>query len=185
MGITIEQYRAVIGTFVRIKMIKITRTSLNWSMSSHIFLNIMFYIITIMIINMKSNDIEMNPGPNNYCDLNVCHLNIQSMKRNREKLTQIQVQLASNYDIVTVSETWLSADDPDDSYSLKGFQPIFRRDRLIRRGGGVAAWVSNRLVAQRLPELENPNIESLWLKIRSQNSIFLTCVIYRPPSHES
>ena len=47
---------------------------------------------------------------------------------------------------------------------------------------GVAAWVSDRLVAKRRLDLEIADLEAMWLEIRSQNNVFLLCTIYRPPN---
>ena len=64
---------------------------------------------------------------------------------------------------------------------MKGYQP--RKDISSRYiGGVVATWISNKLIAQRRRDLESPDIEGLWLEIRSNNSKFLTCTIYRPPN---
>ena len=49
-------------------------------------------------------------------------------------------------------------------------------------GGGVPAWASDKLVARRRNDLENTEIEAMWIDIRSHNNIFLLCVIYRPPN---
>jgi hypothetical protein len=46
----------------------------------------------------------------------------------------------------------------------------------------VAAWVSDRLIARRRIDLESTEIEAMWIEIRSQNNIFLLCVLYRPPN---
>ena len=89
MGIDIEQYRLVIGLFgarIRVKhlsirmaniciYIKLLMTNLN--------LDVVTVTIIIIILWMCSNDIERNPGPTNilHRDLELCHLNIQSLKK--------------------------------------------------------------------------------------------------------
>jgi hypothetical protein len=47
------------------------------------------------------------------------------MKKNNEKLKHVELQLSNMFDIITVSETWLSADDSNDKYALKRYHPIF------------------------------------------------------------
>ena len=54
---------------------------------------------------------ERNPGPvqhdhNNSTrrDLRICHLNMQSMKQNKEKLKHVELELCSTFDIITVSD---------------------------------------------------------------------------------
>ena len=193
MDVCIEQYRMVIGLFVRARFGKMTFWINNFGLfighSIIANLNIAHYIIVILLIQMCDNDIERNPGPvhhdqnsSTHRDLTNCHLNMQSMKK-KEKLKHDELELCSTFDIITVSETWLSVDDSNDNYTLNKYHPLFRRDRGNGRGGGgVAAWVSDKLVARRRNDLDNPEIEAMWIEIRSHNNIFLLCVIYRPPN---
>jgi hypothetical protein len=71
----------------------------------------------------------------------------------------------------------------DAGYTINGYQPIMRKDRLHDApGGGVTAWVSNNLVVNRRHDLELLDTESLWLEVRSHNNKFLLCSAYRPPN---
>ncbi len=167
MGIGIDQYRCSIGLFCRAKFVTLTIRIIppllhNVLMSG--FANIAYLFVIHAIILLISSDIEINPGPDSVKisrQLSICHLNIQSIKRNSEKLDHISVQLCTQFDIITVSETWLTADEINQNYNLKNYHPIHRRDRGIGRGGGVAAWVSVRLVSKRREDLERPDIEAL------------------------
>ena len=94
-----------------------------------------------------------------------------------DQIKHISLQLSA-YDIITLSETWLTSDISDDAFTMKGYQP--RKDRSSRYiGGVVATWISNKLIPQRRRDLESPDIEGLWLEIRSNNSNFPICTIYR------
>ena len=70
----------------------------------------------IILLCRLANDIEINPGPQVdttnimklHRKLSVCHLNIQSMKRNKEKVKHVSLKLGKRYDIITLSETWLT-----------------------------------------------------------------------------
>ncbi len=66
-------------------------------------MNIMYYLTVILLIHVIDNDIERNPGPNDYHsrDMHICHLNMQSMKRNKEKIKHLDLQLGSKFDIIT------------------------------------------------------------------------------------
>ena len=73
--------------------------------------NLAFLLFGITQLCTLANDNEKNPGPNterNISNLKICHINIQSMKRNSDKVKHISLQLGNVYDIITVSETWLS-----------------------------------------------------------------------------
>ena len=195
MGICTEQYRMSIGMFVSARIICKRSPPFSGKCSfgifSLIFLNIVFSMTIILLLFAYDNDIESNPGPplghGSYVDsdkshgLNICHLNIQSIQRNKEKIKHIKLQLAGNFEIITVSETWLTANDSNQNYLLDNYG-LFRRDRNDgRSGGGVGAWVSDRLVVRHRHDLERVDCEAMWLEIRSRNNLFLLCVVYRPP----
>ena len=155
-----------------------------------LFRNISFYRYVVIQLHIKANDIERNPGPNDQrganSNMKICHVNMQSMKRNRDKINQLDVQLGGVFDIITVSETWLDSSIPNTNFKLQGYQPIFRKDRSGESaGGGVAAWVSDNLIAKERRDLELPFTEALWLEIRSHNNVFLICTVYRPPSEDA
>ena len=99
-----------------------------------------------------------------------------------EKLDHISLSLADNYDIITLSETWLKSSNDSSQLCLPGFQSPFRKDRINDQGfGGVLAWVNVRLAAKRRADLEIIGLEAMWLEIRAHNNKFLLCTVYRPP----
>ena len=126
---------------------------------------------------MLSGDIEPHPGPPPTNQLSICHLNIRSLST--IKLLAIKHQLIQNFDIITLSETFLSNDTLHD-LSIEGFHPIIRKDR-DAHGGGVAAYVSLNLIVKRCIEYEVASLECLWLEIHSKNNKFLLATCYRPP----
>ena len=65
-------------------------------------------------------------------------------------------------DILCITETWLNEDISDDIVSLPNYS-LMRDDRLSRRGGGVAIWLSNNLA---FTQLRVANIHGLvYLKV--------------------
>ena len=124
-----------------------------------------------------------NPGPhptNAYCDITLCHVNIRSLSQ--DKLRCIKTSLGQDYDIIAVTETFLSACNQDSDYDLPGFHRILRRDRAGGVGSGVALYVSRAMRVKRRTDLEIPGIEVMWVEIRLHNNTFLKAVAYRPPS---
>ena len=67
-------------------------------------------------------------------------------------------------DVLWLNETFLKPDIPDSFYSIPGFT-IFRRDRQTRNGGGVLAFVTDELSVFRRKDLDNLNLEILWLEV--------------------
>ena len=97
--------------------------------------------ILINILILLSHDVHPNPGPNYEThDISICHSNIRSLKA-PDRLLHIKLALANQFDIITLSETWLSSGDPSDNFCINGYQKPFRRDEGKERHGGVLAWV--------------------------------------------
>ena len=186
MGIGLVQYRACIGLFNSLKCS--SNSSLNCVSIVFMFMlftNLMLCLLLTLLF--VSGDIHPNPGPQNNNEplpVRLCHINIRSLKAKFEneflKLDVLKNEIANQFDIITISETWLSDTDNDSSLLISGFQEPFLLNRKTL-GGGVACWVANHLAVKRRPDLEIVGLESLWLEIRIENKIFLLCTTYRPP----
>ena len=177
MGISLQAYRRAIGTFNGATNVVLCKDS-----SSYIFilgakgLLILFIVFQFLIL---SGDIEMNPGPEmqNWGGISICQLNAHSL---HDKLSAIKNNLADTYDIIAVTETLLRPYHQFD-LSILNYHEVIRLDRKDRGGGGCAIYVKNNLLYTRLVHIELPTIESIWLKIRSHNNVFIFCTCYRPP----
>jgi hypothetical protein len=140
--------------------------------------------ILINLLLLLSNDVHPNPGPNwNYSDISLCHTNIRSLKA-KDRLLHVNCHLAKKFDVITLSETWLTANDESTDFQLPGYQPVLRRDRGtgVEGYGGILAWVSNNVACKRRSDFELAEIEAMWLEIRTKNNKFFLCVLYRPPN---
>ncbi|KAK9731868.1 hypothetical protein QE152_g13262 [Popillia japonica] len=85
--------------------------------------------------------------------------------------------LTYKYDIVVISETWLSANIPDDAISLQGFA-LVRRDRATR-GGGVCIYYRSHLRATYIPC--ETSFEQAWVGFQLGNRKVAVGVFYNPP----
>ena len=125
--------------------------------------------------------------------LKLCHINARSLlafcndfRSNSVKMDEFRFVLSESfeYDIISISETWLTESASNESSDL--YLPnytIFRKNRQIlnSRGGGVAFYVSNNIKAVPRLDLSSDTIELLWLEITTNNKALLTGVCYRPP----
>ena len=135
------------------------------------------FVVKIMLLT-RSGDVHPNPGPLTNCsDLCVTHINAWSI---REKIDTIQSE-ADTFDIITVSETWLTKDDEENVY-LAGFHPPVRRDRPNAPYGGVAIYIRNNLVCKKRPDLAIPGLEAVWAETKLNQTRLLVGSFYRPPS---
>ena len=90
---------------------------------------------------LLSGDIETNPGPPSLTDLLVMHININSI---RNKIDLMEAEYG-HFDVITVSETWLSDSISNDSIHMTNFHPPIRLDRPNDAHGGVAIYIKNNL----------------------------------------
>lgn len=134
----------------------------------------------------KSIRYHANETPNNtfgllkkgirISNINVCHL--------LNKIDEIDLLLKEkqSVDILGICETFLDHEIPDELVKLDGFN-FERRDRVGKAGGGVITYLSETVNYKRRRDLENSDIETIWLEILVPNSkSFLYCSAYRPPS---
>jgi len=112
--------------------------------------------------------------------LNVCHVNIRGL--NESKLACIKASLCETYDVITISETFLSENHTTVDLSLPGYYDIIRKDRPTF-GGGVAVYVKSNISYSRKVEFECDGLESIWLAINTCDGQILLCTVYRPPNN--
>lgn len=119
-------------------------------------------------------------------NLNIGHFNGQSINPNArpDKFDEIKEILKDCYlDVIGVSETWLKSSTTNKMVAVPGYK-LVRNDRLVRRGGGVAFYISDKLrtrVIDRSPA--NSSIEYLFIEVSLGNIKVAVGVIYRPNGH--
>ena len=135
-----------------------------------------------LLLLRLAGDIEINPGPlsgKSSSKLSVCHANVRSI-RSLEKFEHIRIELTEKYDIITLSETWLTSENSSEDYSIPNYDGPLRRDRADGYGG-LAVWIKSNLYSKHRKDLEDNQFENLWLEIRNNNERFLLCCLYKPP----
>ena len=110
--------------------------------------------------------------------LSLCHINIRSLSR--VKLLAIKTSLIEDYDIITLSETFLHQGIGSDLFSINGFHDILRKDR-DGHGGGVAIYIKDNIAYKRLYDYEVDGIEAIWVSVQTSEGKILICNCYRPP----
>lgn len=123
-----------------------------------------------------SGDIESNPGP--LQQLKIVHVNARSLS------TKLDLFIAEShaYDIMTISETWLSDSDSNVNLAIPNFHLPIRRDRPGDRHGGVAIYVRDTLICKPRPDLQVPGLEAVWIETKIGQESFLVGSFYRPES---
>ena len=59
------------------------------------------------------------------------------------------------------------------------------KNRIGKTGGGVAVYVADHIGALRLNELESPDLELLWVKLKAGSNVLLLGICYRPPNSKA
>ena len=93
------------------------------------------------------------------------------------RLDEIESTLcvSKNVDILTISETWLKTEIPDDDIAIDNYS-IFRKDRSETTTndedegyGGVCIYPRNNLpIIKRCSELELDNVEIIFIELKDQ-----------------
>ena len=150
---------------------------------------------------MLSGDtgVSLNPGPTdyNYNDpdeqarknrkhvMSVAHLNVHSVASRENFYLLKQTVTTKNFDIFTVSESWLDLTECDVDIFIPGYT-TFRQDRgPHKRGGGVLIYVKDiykACVIEKWSSVSESNFQQLWWKVQCKTfKSFLLCIVYRPP----
>ena len=71
-------------------------------------------------------------------------LNVQSLRFHQPDLALLLDTMTSKPDIILLTETWLTENDPIDKLNIKRYQPFESKPRTFskRRSGGVGAYFS-------------------------------------------
>ena len=87
-----------------------------------------------------------------------------------------------NADIALISETHFKTRHTNESMGIAGYT-LYRRDREGRRGGGVAAYVSNQLQSSEwsCTTAYDRRIETMWIHVTGPGKHSFICVLYHPP----
>ena len=112
------------------------------------------------------------------------HLNIRSIQSNLSKLGQYVANLNTNFDIIGISETWLS-DLNQNTYQLDGYnhESLVKPDRTH---GGVSMFISSLIPYRVLNEIciVVKDIECLFIEIELNGFKIYIGTIYRTPDSD-
>ena len=120
---------------------------------------------------------------NNPINLSLLHLNIRSLQKKINNLSNCLTNSNIQFSIIGISETWLR----DDSHSvdIDGYRFI-HKNRPNRTGSGVGLFISENLEFKLRPDLcfDNPNIaESLFIEIKKPKvKNIIVGIVYRAPN---
>jgi exonuclease III len=107
------------------------------------------------------------------------HLNIQSLFNKSIDLHNLLLQYS--FDLFSLNETWLKTHMNNSCLYLDGYK-IFRLDRMVKKGGGVAILVKNSYNASIENTLLTDNVELLHVSLQLPASKAINIIsVYKPP----
>ena len=173
MGNSLSDYRLSIGLY---NNVKIVTSYMSIGVRS---VSIICIIICLMLLLLLvCGDVELNLGPAKLKSLSICHVNIRGLSEN--KILAIKNTLSDKFDIITLSETFLSANSSTDLH-IPGFHAILRRDR-PSFGGGIAVYIRDNIIYKRCYDKDSLDVENMWIEVNTCEGKLLICNIYRPPN---
>ena len=140
------------------------------------------YVDNNIECNVLADSVNKDGSADN-CDFELlAHLNVRSLAN---KVADLQNWLSNNpYDLLGLSETWLTEEHSDSLLSIKGYK-FERRDRGTH-GGGVGCFISKNISYVRRSDLESAALEIMWLELKRTNSSSLFIGnLYRKPDNQS
>ena len=103
------------------------------------------------------------------------------------KLSHIKILLQETQkeiQILGITETPLS-DFNTSQLDVEGYDFI-RKDRDRGLGGGIGCYIRKDLNWHRRTDLEDKNVEAIWIEVYIKNSgSLLLCIMYRPPDPQN
>ena len=117
--------------------------------------------------------------------LKIAHLNVNRLL---SKIHSLRDLLETHrFDVLTVSETWLTSNILDSEISIEGYHTA-RRDRshsVKSRGGGSLIYVRNGIQFTFKESFSTTGSECLWIEVTRKfcKPLFI-CSVYRPEEHK-
>ena len=99
----------------------------------------------VKVVNSKPNISQNNStliSKTENSKVSELHLNIRSLKPHFDKLEALILSLESPLDIICITETWLTKNDPSESWLINGYNQYFTKNRETT-GGGVMIQARN------------------------------------------
>ena len=120
----------------------------------------------------SAEEAKLKPSCSKSNSFSLLHLNIRSLQRNFDKLTEFLDNLDFEFKVICISETWCSKNVRCNIlYKIRNYNSIHQIRGNGKAGGGMAMFIHNTLIYNMKPDLSinNDNIEALCIEIVNNN----------------
>lgn len=116
-----------------------------------------------------------------YQNLCLAHLNICGL---RHKIPDIHnILTCRQIHVLALTETKLNNKVKDFQLNIRNYR-LYRKDR-NRKKYGVALYIQNHIPVKQRSDLEEENLEMIWVELCRKTKIVLVGCCYRPPGDRS
>ena len=106
--------------------------------------------------------------------------NSRSLAKN-DALEHLYIELKeNNVDIAIITETWFTQIHADETFTLNGYN-LIRKDRINRKGGGVALYIKQLFTYDQIFIEEYREFEVIWIRMKINRENIYVAAIYHPP----
>ena len=114
--------------------------------------------------------------------ISLCQVNVRSICA-PSRILDLEILTAKHsFDVLCLTETWLTSSKPSSSILIPGYQCPIRKDRVGTSGGGVAIYVRSGLAVKMIHPPKHITIETACMQvILGKRARLNVVVVYRPP----
>ena len=121
-------------------------------------------------------------------DISIINVNIRSIKANLKNFTDLLSISNTEFDVITLTETWMDDDSCLEDYNITGYHPPVVQNRIDRSGGGVLLFFKEYFNSYNIcHKLSYNDIHNniLTVKALKNKKSYCISVCYRAPSSEN
>ena len=96
----------------------------------------------------------------------ILFLNIRSLRNHHDQLCCLIKKFKTKPIAMGLCESWLTDNDPIDSYKIDGYLPLITENRETKKGGGLAFLYAMILQANSSPLKKRKNLKTFRLNLR-------------------
>lgn len=124
---------------------------------------------------------NINSADCSNCELSLFHLNIRSLNKHANDVTNYVSTLDHHFDVYGFTETWFRSDADANLIDLDGYT-VENCNRHDRAGGGASLFIDSKLQYQNRSDLKLDCIDcdSVFVEFRNQLENIVVGIIYKP-----